>query len=164
MPPFERLASGGYCLGAQRVDLLQRGPHKHVAGSGLIRPPHAAVEAERVDDPEDWIPDFATGEWSARERAGPTDLHPDIVIGHESERLRRLSPGSASGGGALGCSKPRCSMAITASGFAHQLGAVIQPIAARANTWGSIDYGSTLEYQSRQYSRKITWLMAIAQS
>src|SRR6516165_11066966 len=52
--------------------------------------PHAAVDAERVDDATDVIPDIAVGEGLVRERAGAGDLDRDVLVFCQREHLRQL--------------------------------------------------------------------------
>ena len=100
---------------AERRDALLVGQHS--AGSRPVRPPHAAVEAERVDDPQHRIPDVVVGERLPRQRAGAADLDPDVRVGGQRQQLRQIGPRIGGGRGWLGCSRPRWSMTMTVSGF-----------------------------------------------
>src|SRR5215467_3594312 len=75
---------------AERRDALFVGQHADRAGP--VGAPHAAIEPERIDDPQHRLPDIVVGERLARHRAGAADLHPDVSIARQVEQLRQLGP------------------------------------------------------------------------
>src|SRR6185503_13921544 len=65
---------------------------QHADRTGPVGAPHAAVEAERVEDAGERIPDVLVREWLVRQRAGAGDLHRDVGIWRERQQLRQIGP------------------------------------------------------------------------
>src|ERR1700730_8133775 len=70
-----RLVAPGQAFGiTERRDALLIG--QHADRPGPVGAPHAAIQPERLDDPQHRLPDIVVWERPVRHRAGAADLHP----------------------------------------------------------------------------------------
>jgi len=58
---------------------------QHSDGSGPVGAPHTAIEAKRVEDVAERVPDVVVRERLVRECAGSADFDCDIVMGRQGE-------------------------------------------------------------------------------
>jgi len=52
--------------------------------------PHGAIEVKGVEDAKERVPEIFVREGLVRQRAGPADLHRDVVVGRQGQQLWQI--------------------------------------------------------------------------